>query len=92
MDQDEYNRLLAATDTITFPNRDDISERLRERFRDESLNDDELSSLVDAELVEELRILYSDAAENAGLDPEQGLAMLEYAAILRDLDDGYGEL
>ena len=90
MDPDEYQRLLEATDAVEYPTRNMITVRLRERFRDEVIGDDEFARLVDAELIEELRTRYSDAAVAAGFDAEQGLAMLEYAAILRDLeDDGY---
>lgn len=91
MDPEEYSRLLEATDAVEFPTRGGVAARLRERFRDEVIGDDELARLTDAELVEELRTRYSDAATAAGFDAEQGLAMLEYAAILRDLedDDGY---
>jgi len=92
MDPEEYIRLLEATDAIGFPSRDEIGARLRERFKDEVIGDDEFARLVDAELIEELKTRYSDTAVDAGFDPEQGLAMLEYAAILRDLeDDGYEE-
>lgn len=90
MDQEEYDSLLEATNAVAFPDRCEISARLRERFKDEMLGEDELARLVDAELIEELRTRYSDAAVDAGFDAEHGLAMLEYAAILRDLeDDGY---
>jgi hypothetical protein len=90
MDPEEYDRLLLATDAIVFPSREEIALRLRERFQDEMIGDEEFARLVDAELVEDLRTRYSDAAVAAGFDAEQGLAMLEYAAILRDLeDDGY---
>lgn len=90
MDPEDYACLLAVTDAIEFPNRPEIEARLRERFKDEVIGDEEFERLVDAELIEELRTRYSDAAVDAGLDAEQGLAMLEYAALLRDLeDDGY---
>jgi len=93
MDSDEYIELLEATNAITFPSRDEIAARLRERFKDEMIDDEEFARLVDAELIEDLKTRYSDVAVDAGFDPEQGLAMLEYAAILRDLeDDGYEEL
>lgn len=87
MDQDEYDSLLDATNAVVFPDRNEIAARLRERFKDEMLGDEELARLVDAELIEELRARYSDAAVDAGFDAEHGLAMLEYAAILRDLED-----
>jgi hypothetical protein len=92
MDPEEYKELLLVTDEIKFPSRDEIAIRLRERFKDEMIGDEEFARLIDAELIEELRTKYSDAAIDAGFDAEQGLAMLEYAAILRDLeDDGYEE-
>jgi hypothetical protein len=92
MEPEEYDRLMLATDRIEFPTRDAIAAHLRERFGDEVIADNEFACLVDAELVEELRARYSEAAMGVGLDAEQGLAMLEYAAIIRDLeDDGYGE-
>lgn len=87
MDPEEYVRLLEATDAVPFPTKEEIGLRLRERFKDEVIGEEEFARLVDAELVEELRTRYSDAAVDAGFDAEQGLAMLEYAAILRDLDD-----
>jgi len=93
MDPEEYDRLLKETDAIEFPSRSEITERLHDRFRDEVIGGEEFANLVEAELVGELKTKYSKAASDAGLDPEQGLAMLEYAAILRDLEDedGYGE-
>ncbi len=90
MDPEEYALLLEATDAIPFPTKEEIGLRLRDRFKDEVISGEEFARLVDAELVEELKARYSDAAVDAGFDAEQGLAMLEYAAILRDLeDDGY---
>lgn len=91
MDPEEYIRLLEVTDAIEFPNKDEISKRLHERFKDEMIGDEEFAQLVDAELVEDLRTRYSDAAVDAGFEAGLGLAMLEYAAIIRDLDDGYEE-
>jgi hypothetical protein len=91
MDDCEYIRLLEATDKIEFPNRHGIAVNLQEKFKDEVINNEEFEHLVDAALIEELRIKYSEVAIEAGFDAEQGLAMLEYAAILRDLEDGYEE-
>jgi len=91
MDSEEYVRLFEVASAVEFPTRNIIATRLRERFRDEVIGDEEFACLVDAELIEELKTRYSNAAVAAGFDAEYGLAMLEYAAILRDLedDDGY---
>ena len=92
MDVYEYIRLLEITDKIEFPNRHSIAVSLQEKFKDEVISNEEFERLIDAALIEELRIKYSEAAIEAGFDAGQGLAMLEYAAILRDLEDGYEEL
>ena len=87
MDPEEYDRLLLATDAIVFPSRKEIALRLRERFKDEVIGDEEFARLVDAELIEDLRTRYSETAVAAGFSAEHGLAILEYAAILSDLED-----
>lgn len=91
MDLEDYIELLEITNLIKFPTREEISKNICERFKDEVIDEDKLSHLIDAELIEELKNRYSEAAIDAGFTAEQGLAMLEYAAILKDLDDdGYG--
>lgn len=91
MDFEDYTMLLEATNLVNFPTREEVLKSLCERFKDEIIDEKELSHLVDAELIEELKNRYSEAAVDAGFTTEQGLAMLEYAAILKDLeDDGYG--
>jgi hypothetical protein len=93
MDPEDYVRLLEATDAVDFPSRAAIEAGLRDKFRDEVIGDEDFARLVDAAILEDLKTRYSDAATEAGFEAEQGLAMLEYAAIMRDLeddDDGYG--
>ncbi len=87
---EEYEQLLLATDAIKLPKREEIVARLKERFRDEMIVEEEFDQLVDAELLEELKTRYSCAATNCGFEEGYGLAMLEYAAILSDLEDSYG--
>ena len=90
MDPDDYGRLLEVTNSITFPDRNEVAKVLRGKFKDEVISEEEFVGLIDAALVEELQTKYSDAAVEAGFDAEQGLAMLEYAAIIKDLEeDGY---
>lgn len=90
LDREDYDELMRATGDLRFPDRSQVAARLRERFKDEVIGDEEFAQLVEAEILEELKTIYSDAALEIGLDAEHGLAMLEYAAIMRDLeDDGY---
>lgn len=84
---DEYQRLLAATDAVDLPNRPAIVKRAEAILGSEA-DPDEVERAADDMLLKELKKRYAAAAENAGFDREHGLAMLEYATILMDMDEG----
>lgn len=70
---DRYNQLLKVTQSIRFPTNKDLTPYLKDGF-----------CLEDA-LITELKRRYMEIAERAGFTKKQGLAMLEYAAMLEEL-------
>lgn len=86
LEPENYHRLLAATDAVKLPGRPDAVKRAQASLG-EGCDPDEASRLADDILVKELKRRYIEAAEEAGFDQEHGIAMLEYATILMDLDE-----
>jgi len=90
LDQDDYDGLMRDTCELTLPDRNQVAVRLRERLKDEMISEEEFAQLVEGEILEEIKTMYSNAALERGLHADYGLAVLEYAAIMKDLgDDGY---
>jgi len=73
MGPERYGRLLSATQRIRPPTTDDVSELVNNGM-----------PLEDA-IISLLRKRYKSAAVEAGFTEEQGIAMLEYAAMLEEL-------
>jgi len=70
---DRYRKLFEAVNSIKYPIKKDLKQYL----------DDGLC-LEDA-IIEELKHRYKSAALSSGFTEKQGLAMLEYAAMLEEL-------
>lgn len=83
---DEYQCLLAATDAIELPDRPSIVKHAQALLGNEA-DPDEVGRAADDMLLKELKRRYAAAAEGAGFDCEHGLAMLEYATILMDIEE-----
>lgn len=73
---DRYSVLIDTVERIKPPTRDDLSVRLEGG-----------ASLEDA-IIAEMRDRYAHAAVAAGFEERHGLAMLEYAALLEELNNG----
>jgi hypothetical protein len=73
---ERYSILIDAVEKIRPPTRDDLSIRLEGG-----------ASLEDA-IIAEMRDRYAHAAVAAGFEERHGFAMLEYAALLEELNNG----
>lgn len=85
LEPEDYDRLLAVTNAVELPSRQNAMKRAQASLGEDG-DPDEASRLADDMLVKELKRRYAAAAEEAGFDREHGIAMLEYATILMDLD------
>jgi predicted NACHT family NTPase len=73
MDRENFNRLVRITNNIDAPSNDDIQKLIE----DNSLTKQEAIALW-------FKNNYSIAAVNAGFSKEQGIAMLKYAALIKE--------
>ena len=83
---EDYQLLLEATNAVEMPDRPSLVKRAKASLGEEA-DADEIARMTDDLILKELKRRYAMAAEVAGLEPEHGLAMLEYATILMDLND-----
>ena len=72
---DRYRELLRHISTIEMP-----SETELDAYLDAGMNEEEA-------VVAELKRRYRDAALSSGFTEEQGIAMLEYTAMLKELNE-----
>lgn len=72
MDPKEYNRLIEATSSITFPTEEDIYKRISTGMSRNEV------------IIAELKERYVRKAVEKGFTPKQGIAMLEYVALLEE--------
>jgi len=70
-----YNKLLKAVSKIKPPVKEDLSKYLIDGM------------ILEDALIAEMRERYKSAALSAGFTEQQGIAMLEYAAMLEELKD-----
>jgi hypothetical protein len=91
LDEREYADLLCATDAVEMPDRQEAVKKASE-ILGENPDPGELSKTADDLILKELRGRYVEAARQAGFGSEHGLAMLEYATMLMDLDDDEGDI
>lgn len=86
LDEDDYMELLLATDAVELPDREAMTKTAAAALEEEA-DPEELSRATDDLILKELKRRYAEAAEEAGFDREHGLAMLEYATLLMDLEE-----
>jgi len=86
LEPEAYGRLLAATDAVEMPTRKDALKKAQASLGKDG-DQDEAARMADDILLKELKQRYVEAAEAAGFGREHGLAMLEYATLLMDLED-----
>ena len=79
---EEYNKLLEITDNIELPTRYDFEIKLKEKY-----NEDELNNNFETELILYLKDLYSKTAMDYGFTSEQGIAVLEYILLIKELEE-----
>lgn len=86
---DAYGRLLRETGAVRFPTKAEMRKIVLDDLAGKSvtLADDEVRVLAEDRIIAELKAGYAAAGERAGLTADHGLAMLEYVAMLKELED-----
>ena len=69
---ERYNKLLKLIEMVNFPTNEELNHNLKDNLTSEDV------------LILELKNRCANIAKANGFDGEQGIAMLEYAAILED--------
>jgi len=86
---DKYGRLLKETGAVKFPTKTEVRQAVIDDLAEKSLNLEleEVQVLIEDRIIAELKSSYAAAGESAGLTADHGLAMLEYVALLKELED-----
>lgn len=82
LSKDDSQKLRDVTANIKHPTRKEIKDKIQSNSFVENID-----FLIDEKIIEELKLLYAEAAISINLDPDYGIALLTYISILKELED-----
>ncbi len=82
----EQELLIKATSEVKNPTNEELKKIVLNKF--DPIDENTLNLFIEEQRFKELKKRYSKAALSVGLTIEHGIAVLEYVALLKDVEDG----